>query len=129
VNRERLIELADRAEAATGPDRELDAVIAEAVATPYGSQKEVHFENQSFSWSEEIASRYTASLDAAMTLAPENCSRRVELHPDLNRAYAEVFSADDGGSIGKGRAITMPLALVSAALRALAQEAGDADMA
>jgi hypothetical protein len=108
VNRERLIELADRSEAATGPDRELDAVIAEAVATPYGPQKEVHFENQSFSWSEEIASRYTASL---------------------NRAYAEVFGADDGGSIGKGRAITMPLALVSAALRALAQEAGDADMA
>lgn len=54
-----LLELAARVEAATGPDRELDWAIADAV----GFKGSIH--------KRTIEPFYTKSLDAAMTLVPE----------------------------------------------------------
>ena len=66
-NRETLSTLADRAEKATGPDRELDAAIKEAFG---------HIWDYAADWGPRgkdrpVAKPYTASLDAAMTLVPK----------------------------------------------------------
>ena len=66
-NRETLLALADRAEKATGPDRELDAASKEAFG---------HIRDYAADWGPRgkdrpVAKPYTASLDAAMSLRPE----------------------------------------------------------
>lgn len=55
-----LLELAARCEAATGPDRELDLAIAEALRLPRQRNGSVN-----------ISAPFTASLDAAVTLVLE----------------------------------------------------------
>lgn len=64
-------DLIERLENASGPDRDLDAAIAKAVGADHGPREFVHVESRSYSVHDEIAKRYTASLDAAMTLIPE----------------------------------------------------------
>lgn len=81
TDKNELLALADRAEAATGPDRELDALIASIARI--GTEHEwaykyptwvaskdgrVHLEKNGPSFA---AAPYTRSLDAAMTLVPE----------------------------------------------------------
>jgi hypothetical protein len=78
--------LADRVEAATGPDREIDDEIRTAMAYTYETGT--------------LAPRYTASLDAAMTLVPEGWdSRRVGCTDD-GRGYAQL-AADDGAMMAE----------------------------
>ena len=59
-----ILELAKRVEALDGPDREVDRAIGIALALPMTS-REATGEAYSFRW---VHAKYTASLDAAMTL-------------------------------------------------------------
>jgi hypothetical protein len=127
-----LLELAERCEQATGPDRELDAEIAEASGNvPEDYQRATHYgEPRPYFWhkfereGEIIPLRYTASLDAAMTLVPEGLEGRVEwrtgkgMHP----AYASMWGcgARDIDRHDNGHGKTPALALCAAALRARA---------
>jgi hypothetical protein len=117
-----LLELADRCEQATGPDRELDAEIAEASGNmPEDYQRATHYgEPRPYFWhkfeheGEIIPLRYTASLDAAMTLVPEEAWWSVMRAPCAEGYDAEVASDDPR------HAATPALALCAAALRARA---------
>jgi hypothetical protein len=62
--------------------------------------------------------RYTASLDAAMTLVPEGLSVKLYAHP--GESHADVYSLHPSkGLLGEGeQAATPALALCAAALRA-----------
>ena len=98
--------LVDRCEAATGPDRELDKAIARAVGTIMNY----------------TVPAYTASLDAAMTLVPEDHALNIETISG-GLAYANVWldvSDHDGTAPNESRAATPALALCTAALRAIA---------
>lgn len=55
-------DLIERLEKATGPDRQLDAAISEALT---GIPEKIAFEHPNF-----VPPRYTASIDAALTLVP-----------------------------------------------------------
>jgi hypothetical protein len=77
-----LLALAERCEAATGPDRELDKAIFDALpfdALPKGI---------------EGIARYTASLDAAMTLVPEGALWEVD--HKLNIGPGDTFEQPEG---------------------------------
>lgn len=100
-------ELARRCEEASGPDRELDRDIARAVGAK-ASNGHVN-----------IASRYTASIDAALPLVPEGGFWALGWNgPDSGhpKATASVFTV--GGAMEKGSGETPALALCAAALRA-----------
>jgi hypothetical protein len=73
------------------------------------------------------APKFTESLDAAMTLKPDGCyvdtQERYRIHRDLeytDHSWARVESADGGKFLGEATAKTVPLAIVSAILRARA---------
>lgn len=121
-NREVLLALAERAKAATGPDRELDHAISLHVKNKgrtgsFPTAEAWLAAANSQNWG---SCRYTASLDAAMTLVPEACewarwspgSMVVLLPPqpdDDEKAWARTFES---------RGATPALALTAAALRA-----------
>lgn len=138
-----LIALAERCEAATGPDRELDCLTHCAV-----NGWEVRYEGlnifadmgptmsrilvgwldpgkvqRNFSMtSNSMARPYTASLDAALTLVP------TDWHVDLrgvNRSWGAFLNATADGQFGEASATaaTPALALCAAALRARANHA------
>lgn len=121
---QRFAALAERCEQAAGPDQALDAQIYDAV---YGG--DCTYDQK---WEEWITpgglnvKRYTASLDAAMTLVPEGhwyCIGREDSGP-WARCYdaAAIFEAPEeyGDPID---AATAALALCAAALKAHAASA------
>ena len=145
MTREDMLALADRVESLTGPDREVDFLIATAlgevpehviqgpVGTPYGwfrredqwaltRTKESDVYAGVESWSPKPR---TASLDAAMSLVPEGWK--------LRQMAFSAPCADDrkwhlnlhGGLVGQntfvGRGSTAALALTAAALKAHAE--------
>ena len=92
-----MTKLADKIEALEGPDRETDHAIHYALGLSGGSKF------------------YTASLDAAMTLVPEQAVWLVRWAGEENEAGATVGEGEDYyKAIGK----TPALALCAAALRA-----------
>lgn len=97
-----LDDLIARVEAADGPDRELDAEIGRIAAERFLGY--IPPEPQ------RGCIRYTASLDAAMTLRPEGAVWKVEDHP----VYGISAVVQDQQSY----AATPALALTAAALRA-----------
>ena len=115
--------LSDRVAAASGPDRELDLAIERAVGTYTAFS---HYRLGDDDCEEYVPTRYTASIDAAMTLVPEGCGVY------LNRYWTvqhdgPVWSAElaFGGIPDDPRrvfdcfdAATPALALTSAALKA-----------
>lgn len=115
-----LQDLAERIEAADGPDRELDGDIAEAVgAVPPFVHRRDSPEWGSWSGGRDHwdAPAYTGSLDAAVTLVPEGYS--FNLGNDV-RGWADVWfdvPVYDGKPY-EGRAATPALALCAASLRA-----------
>lgn len=106
---EKLRALATRCEQATGPDRELDAQIREVAG--------VH---PRFVY----ARRYTASLDAAMTLCSQPPSFDIDHDHMTQGGKWNCLVGDDEGFVPNGRAeaATPALALTAAALRARASE-------
>lgn len=113
-----LIELADRCEKATRPDRQLDAVIAVAVCDdPHAVVALPQFhgagsvEGAMTFWN---APTYTASLDAAMALVPEGWGWALF-------DGAVVLTPDKGPQV-MGDAATTPLALCATALRARSKQ-------
>lgn len=119
-------ELIERLEKATGPDRSIDADIAVAVGgfaercgLPSGgwvSKGPHHAIVESPS--------YTSSIDAALTLVLEGT--RVDLHKHRDKALANVRFYKTDGSDGHGFsawAVTLPIALCIAALKAREQDA------
>jgi hypothetical protein len=114
MNKSALLELASRCEAATGPERELDIAIGQAVGTWPAAPNTFKFPK-----------RYTASLDAAMTLVPEGWGYCIEQERP-SRAPEACLSPPDSEPWGHGsidaEAATAPLAIVAAALRALAEK-------
>ncbi len=136
-----LVALAETVEALAGPCRETDALIAVAagryVREKRGNDRQEWFYPVSGSKYDRAAlhygstgrllERYTASLDAAMTLVPER--HAVDLmawHPTFSTRVNLLPLYQDGdrwlhrgdAPIYRGRAATPALALTAAALRA-----------
>lgn len=114
MNKAEILELAAKVEKLEGPDREVDALIAPIQGLrvvdeghPIGR---MCYDDIG---SAQLMPRYTASLDAALTLVGDPCFR-VERHP-MYGVYAYVGDHD-------AYAATPALALVLAALRARAED-------
>lgn len=140
-----LIELAERVEKASGPDRELDGWIwahlkagepyiigNEPGRFPrqpiYGERADVMRNVGGMDGADYIgAPKFTASLDAAMMLVPEGASW--QLGDGFSFAWAIVTLPNENPIIEPGemtaKAATPALALVAAALRARAQQTGE----
>jgi hypothetical protein len=135
MTRAAMLALAERAEKATGPDRELDAAIAVAVCWRWEGWSEGDLaveEAAARSGMAYVADRvrnstnsiwrllpaYTASLDAAMTLVPEGEDYAIE-----RVGGGHWCSVDANGErqpcVG---AATPALTLCAAALRSLAEQ-------
>jgi len=117
----KLNELAERVEAATGPDRELDRAISDALGVGR------------FHAAGSSAWQYTSSLDTAMTLVPEGWLLQFLQEIDYldgedagppwtaELRWRENFSSS-GRSACQVWCATPALALCAAALRARSQE-------
>jgi hypothetical protein len=122
-----LLALAERCEKATGPDRELDADIQEAVGRePIGWNKLLSGWQSVDLTIIQMAEPYTASLDASTSLFPDDCFYRSGhdgAGPDVTMFFCQAIIAyfDPVKSV----ALTEPLARVAAALRARAAILGD----
>lgn len=99
--------LADRIEKASGPDREIDRAIQIAVGRA--------------GWPMVKPEPYTASLDAAMTLAE---GMVFSLHDCGSEAPYAYITNERGGVAFSAFAKTPALALTSACLRALVMKGG-----
>jgi hypothetical protein len=107
-----LLELAKHCEAATGPDRSIDGLIAHAIGCS--------MPDDPAGW----PPRYTASLDAALTLVPANHDIKITQASGPGRRdwSARCQERDDWGSKPNygANALGPALALTAAALRARA---------
>lgn len=112
-------DLIARLEAATGPDRELDAEIMLAVYPALGLTMTANGNWLSKSGIHTRVEAYTASIDAALSLVPEGWAWCVH---DVG-----IASLMQALCVVKASAATPELALCIAALRA--REAGDAALA
>lgn len=118
MTKDELVKLAARCEAASGPDRELDREIAISVGHPWDYVADWGLRGHE----RPTAFPYTASIDAAMTLVPEECWE-VGVRATLGGkgfAYISAPRAEkNAGHIHYGaNAATPALALCAAALRA-----------
>lgn len=144
----KLLELADRCEAATGADREVDGWAYAFVKGNdrfiignkpgvfpqdpiYGTRLDIMGIVKSGSDAADHigAPHYTASLDAAMTLVD---SRAMWAHGSMEEGpFARLcWPMPNGGYVGgyfEAKAKTVPLAICAAALRARAALSGKAD--
>ena len=124
----------------TGPDRELDAEIAKAfgwidrynqwwppeIVKLARKRKRAIYNYKMYSLIQ--MRRYTASLDAAVTLVPEGWSWHVALRkwPTPTRATGSVWSESrDGSKLFYVDAITPPRALMAACLKARMEALGE----
>lgn len=138
-----IAELADRCEQATGPDRELDVLLAyeaglirggDGHGYYYGAGNECDYVlERGCDAREQDAPElpyFTASLDAAMTLVPEGWGPALDSVERGKLPMAELWHHEakhDGGGMpyqerAKGVATTLALALCAAALRARAAQ-------
>jgi hypothetical protein len=109
-------ELAERVEALTGPDREVDCRVW-AAFNGGGFDTFVAVVPNFHDWR---APYYTASIDAAMTLVPEGREWAIGLED--GGAFAHVHRPSEYA--GMVEASTPALALTAAALRSLASQGG-----
>jgi hypothetical protein len=134
-----LLRLAERCEAATGPDRHLDVHIAATLFPKrFGDKRSAEIyrtHRGGYNCADrehlaDIAPRVTASLDAATTLVPEGWYWRAGhgvLWPGwahLNRKHPDHCDRDDEHS---AHAETPALALCAAALRSHAHRMGEGE--
>lgn len=138
-----LVALAERVEKLTGPDREVDCLVVDIVGgPPEGYQRAcVHDVTQPYWWSATdskapywVAPRYSASLDAAMSLADP--SWWLTLRGPLSeqaygysrpeerefRCHFEMIGAPYSAG---ARGATLPLAVVAACLKGRARAGGE----
>lgn len=118
------MELAERCEKATGPDRELDLAIAKLPIRPHPVPAKATLGQGGLAWSGAYGfkcAEYTASLDAAMTLVPEGWNWQVGVG---NHNWAAVYKGAPPSMRVDPIAATPALALCAAALRARASERG-----
>lgn len=121
-------DLAARCEAASGPDRELDALAFRTFGAPVPFQfankiVALVFDESEQCWFSPIGDMrirytppaYTASIDAALSLVPEGCWAEGSLS---SPAALEIHDPMTFDPLGQGWAATPALALTSAALRA-----------
>ena len=123
-----LDDLIARLERAEGPSAELDEAIASAVLVPDGMERLVAVPGAAVpiqmyrfpDGSRGTALRFSASIDAALTLVPESAEEvRIQIGNQTRHANATVdFDTFHGGKIEVGAAIKPALALCIAALRA-----------
>ncbi len=135
ADRATLLALAERVEAATGPDRELDIRIGWEMDGEGYSEADLQYATANLHAAH--VTPFTSSLDAALTLVPEDrlWVRMDEWHVDEDfihprpsaSVYRRATSAAGTRLKGAGKAATLPLALCAAALRAraAAEEARD----
>lgn len=122
-----LLRLAERVEKLEGPDRRLDFDLWVILTNPTGFPALSEPEENRTSWFDTWKDkggfpRYTASLDAAMSLVPEGW--KVCLCVDERPGFANVHKLVGGeGPTNIAHASTLALALTAAALRALAAQA------
>ncbi|WP_394659943.1 hypothetical protein [uncultured Novosphingobium sp.] len=137
----KLLALADRVEKLTGPDRSIDGMIAEATGeypcwAPMQNvrQPELFTDGKPGTRAREwLAPKFTASLDAAMTLVPEGWGWTVgDKSPDPSLAWCEIdhlpWHEGYGWAVERKlivQAATPALALICAALRARAHGGGE----
>lgn len=122
-----LLALAERCEAATGPDRALDAAIF-ATLFPKELDNPKHYarfggiNRADLNYLNDVGVKlYTASIDAALTLVPDGWNGR--LGWCRGAGYAELFDVAAGEAKGETHAAaTLPLAICAAALRARAAQ-------
>jgi hypothetical protein len=112
TDREQLAALVARCEAATGEDRDLDYAIAAAVGWP---DSPIMHQN---------ARRYTASLDAAVTLVPNGwyVYSVADFAPDVPGWRCGLRRDNDGALVWSNDAHTEAHARAAAALRARMDE-------
>lgn len=133
-----LIELAERVEAATGPDRELDIEIGFQLASrerlwalsgmnaqrPLFSDDDLWRQVRRCPTEYGLGHCYTSSLDSAMTLVPEGWRLYMLSSSDQAKIWSAnlwvMASGEEVDSVPAGRAATPALALTAACLRALA---------
>jgi len=124
--------LIERLEALSGPDREVDEAIADALfpPAPFAQLKDAPIPTGCRMWQQnghiQSALRYTASIDAAMTLVPEECAWNLGGSPVKGFAGAGSFGAmiEQGIDQIHGEAPTPAIALCIAALRARSADNG-----
>ena len=151
---DRLIELAELCEKASGADRELDCLICAAVGT-YSTRRFFQWcgmrskgapEGTLGDYLKEIAPAYTASLDSTMSLVPEGWAHGYEHWPTpdehargdkmRSRAWVKecseyrvgrqvIWGHGDTDKMIETHAATPALALCAAALRARAYIEGN----
>ena len=124
------MKLSDQVEAATGADRELDALIAVATGGGYvdpDAPQSVKAHDTTGDWFVVVGSppldfysprRYSASIDAALTLVPE-AWQMIDGQDVPERSFRRLTLNKGGFSpYFQGLAATPALALCAAALRA-----------
>jgi hypothetical protein len=136
--KDELIALAERVEALTGPDREVDVLVFQAIGAPapfqfanklialeFNDIEQAYFARVGDDMQVRYSPpAYSASLDAAMSLVRKGwVSVRGWDYP--NRASRAIFMDDEGVRLFWGRAATPALAMTAAALRAIAKIEGE----
>lgn len=109
-----LLVLADRVEALTGPDLEVDCLIENALGiAKFERDPRVFFGDADYN---RVSPKpYTASLDAAMTLVPDGWYWSI-------KSYPKAGCVGDIGGIHSGYGPTPAITLTTAALRARASQ-------
>lgn len=134
-----MLELAERVEQASGPDRELDAEVALAVTGNTAELSEggnmiwcggghsVLADLPAVPWSSRWiqVAHYTASLDAALTLVPDGHSWAAGDCGENDGPWACVTAHEEPCADYPGAAGTVILSVLAAALRARAEEGRD----
>jgi hypothetical protein len=141
MDKNNLVKLAERCEAAVGPDRELDADICIAalgwseIPSEEGDWRSlkgpsgrinVTRNGSNGGFAGDKLPKFTASLDAAMTLVPEGWAiqsvRSADgMHGGANLYFFADSSSNEPTSRAAGNGKTPALALCAAALRSHAQ--------
>lgn len=126
-----LLELAERVEAASGPDRELDVATHEAIGAPFVMEYWTEADTEPTRNLSHVP-RYTASLDAALTLVPEEWHTGAYHQGPSGKPHhwilRTIADGDQRYTEVDAKASTSALALCAAALRARANHPGLVDM-
>lgn len=126
--KEELLKLAERVEALSGPDREVDSEIDRLTFRgPFedrlcGCMGNCLPGHPAYDGACVSVPHYTASLDAAMTLVPEGWHSSINTTEGAKLRGSAAVRDRDGGPSFTSAASTPALALCAASLRSLAKE-------